>query len=449
MKDDKLDLEYIFKRYLPDSFEREKKERISREIIGNIKSKLEKMGVEAEPMLVGSQSRGTELKNSDLDIFIVFSTKYSKKEMEDAGMEIGFEIFPEGTAKYAEHPYVSGIMEGVKVDIVPCFRVEMNRKIISSVDRTPLHTQFMKNAMNDEMRKEAILLKLFMKRQGIYGSELKTSGFSGYVCELIILKFKRFNSFIEYVSNLKGRLIIGDEDRTSKFNSPVVIIDPVDLGRNAAAAVNEGNLSILKIAAKFYNLNPCNFFFTFDEKIDRINRVERGTYMCLIRWKRPDIIDDILYPQLELSERNLKTLCETSGFHYINGYVNLDGENMEILIEMESGHLNRIEKREGPPVENQNSISFIRKYLNSDRRSRGPYVENGRVYFDLFRDETYFKDIFFKNIQKINFGHNINRLKGETIFEDRLEMISETKIYEMFLNFQRPVLPSGEYLNKN
>lgn len=437
----KVDFEYILNRYLPDDREKEEKRKISRSIIDKINKRLNEMGIDADSILVGSQSRGTELKNSDLDIFIRFSNDYSKEEIEKIGLNMGFEIIPDGMAKYAEHPYVSGKVNGIKVDIVPCYRVEMNNRIISSVDRTPLHTIYMQKAMSEEMKREAILLKLFMKRQGIYGSELKTSGFSGYVCELIILEFRSFQKFMEYVSCLKGNLTIGKENLTRRFNSPVVIIDPVDEQRNAAAAVNETNLSILKVASKFYVTEPSEFFFTYDEDISSDFRISKDSYIAILRFQKPDVIEDILAPQLELTRKSITNFSISKGFHCINSFTLLNSEKMDVLIELEEGKLNPFEKRMGPPAENSNSVSFINKYSRSGLRRRGPYVESGRIYFDIYRDETEFRKILTKNMDRLNFGHNINQLKQKMEIIDQWEKVRKQEIYIEYMKHARPVLP--------
>ena len=62
-------------------------------------------------------------------------------------------------------------------------------------------------------------LKLFMRKQGIYGSELKTNGFSGYVTELLIVNYGSFLSAITHFSTLKGKLIVGDYEAITFFKS--------------------------------------------------------------------------------------------------------------------------------------------------------------------------------------------------------------------------------------
>ncbi len=174
--------EGVISRYLPDPSEIDRKKGIARKLMGNLDSEIRKRGIKADTILVGSIARGTSLKNSDIDIFIRFSSDYSREELERHGLELGFSIFPKAVPRYAEHPYVSSILEDTKVDIVPCYRIEVNSGTISSVDRTPLHTIYMQGKLDESKIKEVVLLKLFLKRQGIYGSELRTEGFSGYVC---------------------------------------------------------------------------------------------------------------------------------------------------------------------------------------------------------------------------------------------------------------------------
>ena len=88
----------------------------------------------------------------------------------------------ESWVEYAEHPYVSGKIGKFSLDIVPCYGIENCEKIISAVDRTPLHNEFLvlsnskKNLSNDVR-----LLKKFLKGISVYGSDLKTAGFSGYL----------------------------------------------------------------------------------------------------------------------------------------------------------------------------------------------------------------------------------------------------------------------------
>ena len=87
--------------------------------------------------------------------------------------------------KYAEHPYINAYIDGVDVDLVPCYKVDSATTIQSAVDRTPFHTRYITDRING-LIDDVLLLKQFTKAGGIYGSDQMTEGFSGYLCELLL-----------------------------------------------------------------------------------------------------------------------------------------------------------------------------------------------------------------------------------------------------------------------
>ena len=93
--------------------------------------------------------------------------------------------------KYAEHPYINAIIDGLDVDIVPCYAVPDPAAIRSAVDRTPFHTRYIKDRISS-LIDDVLLLKQFAKNGGIYGSDQMTEGFSGYLCELLVFHYGGF-----------------------------------------------------------------------------------------------------------------------------------------------------------------------------------------------------------------------------------------------------------------
>ena len=79
------------------------------------------------------------------------------------------------------------------------------------------------------------LLKKFLKSVGVYGAEIATSGFSGYVTEILILKYGSFESVLQEISNISGRegeknvisIDKTDVDIIKTFQSQLIIVDPV------------------------------------------------------------------------------------------------------------------------------------------------------------------------------------------------------------------------------
>ena len=133
-------LEEFLAEQMPNEEETRKLAAISSAIINKVDNICRKEKIDAKCVEVGSVSKHTNLKSSDIDMFITFDRSYSVDYIEKKGLEIGHKVLENGTEKYAEHPYVSGYVDGIKVDIVPAFKISNGEKIVSTVDRTPLHT---------------------------------------------------------------------------------------------------------------------------------------------------------------------------------------------------------------------------------------------------------------------------------------------------------------------
>jgi len=403
-----IDYNKLISEYLPDKNEKNKLKVISSDIISKINLICKNENIDASPVEVGSVSKKTNLKCSDIDIFITFDKKYSKDFIEKKGVEIGHEILKNGVEKYAEHPYVSGSIENIKIDIVPAFKINKGERIVTTVDRTPLHTLYVNENTNENMIKDILLLKIFMKKVNVYGSEVSKSGFSGYLCELLIISYKSFDNVIKKFANLKGKLIIPeDKSLENKFNEPVIIIDPVDPTRNAGAAVNIENLSRIEIASKLF----ISGIDVFNFKNNIIINKDRKTIIKVFVLKKPDIIDDILYPQVIRLKNKIWEIMEMNKFIPLSWEIDIK-EDIEILIEYERDIIPLVSIHMGPPAESNESIKFINVWKNNKRLLRGPYILNNRLYVDVKNKYTKFEDFFNNEIKNMDVGKNINDLKN-------------------------------------
>ncbi|MTK64891.1 MAG: CCA tRNA nucleotidyltransferase, partial [Methanobacterium sp.] len=240
-----LDYNTILKGIKPSSQELEGVTKLSGDIVNVINETASKLGVDAEAVLVGSVSKGTWLSgNADIDILIKFPLETSVDLLKKYGLEIGHEAINkmDGAAeeRYASHPYVTGYINGYYVDFVPCYDIRSYRELKSAVDRTLLHTQYIQTNLTKSQEDEVVLLKKFMECVGTYGSEFKVGGFSGYLCELMILEY---GSFKETIRNAAENWSYGhtidlmDYHTGGNFKDPLVAVAPVDPKRNVAAAL--------------------------------------------------------------------------------------------------------------------------------------------------------------------------------------------------------------------
>ena len=323
----------------------------------------------------GSVAKGTWLAdNVDVDIFVKFDSTISKKRLEDLGVKIGRDaLLPnESFLRYSEHPYVVGIIDGIIFNIVPCYDV-VKGSWKSSADRSPYHTSFMKNRFNKILKNETRLLKKFLKVLGLYGAEIKVKGFSGYVCEVLILKYGSFISVLKAMSNLIGGEILSlddiDEDITKKFDTQLVILDPVDNRRNLGAAISPVNVSSFIMASRSFLEKPSIMFFKGISVSEITDKVKKSTLLdrisIVILRHEPRTVD-ILWGQLHRSVDSLSKQISKVGFNVLRTSVASDEDSTSAFIFLlDSLVLPKSQIKMGPNVNMKGEVS---KFLNSNRK---------------------------------------------------------------------------------
>lgn len=330
-----------------------------------------------DTVIVGSIGKFTWLSGDhDIDLFILFDATVPREDLERLGLEYGKRIVEElggkWKVKYAEHPYTSAIVRGYDVDIVPCYRIRYGDKIKSAVDRSPLHLQYVLDHIKPAMTDSVRLLKQFCKGIGVYGSDAKNQGFSGYICELLVLQYASFDNVINAASAWKPPFTMNIEKHLgvnlNQFkDQPLVIIDPIDANRNVAAVVSGENFLKFVSAAKAYKQKPSINFF-FPPKKESLTAKEmsqlqsRETKFLAVSMKKPDVIDDVLYPQLRRTIHRLAHLLEHHEFHVIRAF-DYVGKDIALLFELEVWSLPSIKKMVGPPIFSEKHTSeFLAKY---------------------------------------------------------------------------------------
>jgi len=384
-----------------------------------------------ECVLCGSIGKLTWLRGDhDIDLFIMFPD-VPRKELEQKGLEFGKKIITElkgkYVIKYAEHPYVHGNIGGYNIDVVPCYRISKGQPIKSAVDRSPLHLEHIIENFSQEQRDEARLLKQFCKGIGVYGSDTRHRGFSGYICELLVLNYKDFHGVLKSARNWNLPKVISLDkamiDAKKHFpDQTLIVIDPVDEKRNAAANVNAENLIKFIINAKKFLEKPDkNFFFgkmkPLSPKEIKI-LVERKTKLFAIVFRRPEMIDDILFPQLRRSLNRLKNLMKYYDFLTIRSYEFSNG-NTILFFELETQRLSNIKKMIGPKIfSKRHSTEFLSKYDNV-------YIEENTWVAEKKRKSLTVNDFLRDFLKK-----DVKYLRDNGIPENIAKVIRNAKIHE-------------------
>jgi tRNA nucleotidyltransferase (CCA-adding enzyme) len=379
----------------------------------------------AEPMIVGSVARGTFIHGDrDLDIFLLFDPVLSREELEEEGLRLARGIAEELSdsyfEKYAEHPYISATVEGFDVDLVPCFRVESASAIRSSVDRTPFHTRYIETKIGP-LVDDVLLVKQFTKAGGVYGSDQMTEGFSGYLCELLILYYGGFPALLEAAAEWKpGTLIDLEAHRTKEFTGPLVVIDPVDPGRNVSASVSLDRMyEFVELARGYLNSPSRLFFFPPEEPVltrqELTSRIHfKGTYLYAITFPTPPYIPDVVVPQLRRSLDSIQGLLERNGFSVNSAGCEMFDTRCILLFELDDEQVPHTRRHIGPPLWNRtNADRFFEKYIaagSTSGISGGPYIENGRYVVEIQRRYTHAADLLRSSeVLEVGLGRHVRQ----------------------------------------
>ena len=341
-----------------------------------ILDKASDMGLDVECRLVGSVAKKTCLiGKADVDIFMAFDLDYSEDELKSYGLELGSycisAVGGESEKRYASHPYMTGLIDGYEVDFVPCYKIGDASQLKSAVDRTIIHTDYIQSHLEEGQEDEVLLLKKFMTSINTYGANYKVSGFSGYLCELLVLAYGNFQEVIESAAYKWGRrleLDLEDYGTSSNFDDPLVFIDPTDANRNVAAALSTQKYNEFIVASRNFLKNPTREYFS-DRPIDvdreylhdGFNR--RGTYCCVLSFSVPPLPSDVIYPQVNKSCKSFTRVSQKYDFSVVRSSYYIRSDNKAcILLEYENGALSNIDIGYGPIVRDRvNGDNFKRK----------------------------------------------------------------------------------------
>ncbi len=359
----------------------------------------------ARPMLCGSVAKNTWLSHHrELDLFLLFDKSLPREKLEEYGLQLSKDIVlglgGRYRIAYTEHPYLSALVKHdgkvYDLDVVPCYDIEPGT-IKSAVDRTPHHVRYIRQhiaGLEDDVR----LLKQLCTAAGCYGADLRFQGFSGYLCELLILYYKGFPKAIQEISNWHPGISINfGKYGKSKFDSPLAAIDPVDSKRNVAAAVSpESFFKLVKACKSLLETPSEKIFFKELSKPYSVLEIEkemkrRGTRWYLLRLRKPDVQEDILFSQARRTQERIETLLKENDFKVFRKSFYM-GDFIAFFFEMETWILPKIARRIGPDIFTKHAKQFLEHYKD-DRI----YIE-GRNWVVEYEREFISVADFFKSL---------------------------------------------------
>lgn len=346
---------------------------LERHLPGNVKT-----------ALAGSVAKGTFLKGAgDIDLFAVFPKSYTKEGMFKKLESAAKKAFPDAPREtgYAEHPYLRIFLGGKRIDLVPSYKMKPGGRIKSSVDRSQLHTGYILDKMKPAQRREVLLLKQFLKANLLYGAEIKRKGFSGYLCELLVLHYGDFEKVLEAASKWKPPVALDPENHYGSsraipdFKAPLTVVDPVDLTRNVSAVITRDNLGRFILLASSYMDNPSEeYFFPLPMDREELRKKAEGRFFFALCFERPEVVDDVMWGQLWRVAGRLESFLKKAEFVVLGVHPYATGSSCLLLFELRSPVLPKTQIFRGPFLDQHQHIShFIKKHTPPF------FFEHGRI----------------------------------------------------------------------
>jgi tRNA nucleotidyltransferase (CCA-adding enzyme) len=407
----------VLKKITPTKQQRTKIEQAIRSLQSQVTKQIEKTSLPITIELVGSTAKDTYIRTAvDIDLFLVFPSSVSREQLQAKGLAVGRAILTHQEECFAEHPYVRGMYHGVKTEIVPCYKIESASQKLSAVDRTPLHTDYVRRHLKETQKKDVRLFKQFLRGIGCYGAEAEIEGFSGYLCEILIIKYGTFQRLILAAQHWRhGEALTITKTPIPTFETPLVFIDPVDPERNVASALSNEKFDLFQSACKAYASEPrLTFFFPNTLSpwpLKNIKKKIGAEEYVGVRLHKPDIIPENLYPQVRKAVRSIKDLCTHYGFQILDTHFYINKTAVYILLHPRSTTLSETVVHPGPPVTLKKNVDeFLEKWKNDPRMRKQPYERNNRMYVDVEREYTDIRDLLQKRLKELSLGRHIDPL---------------------------------------
>lgn len=269
MKNIKQVLNEVLKDIQPD----EKYERKIFSKLNLIISKINKNQKYIKAVLGGSGAKGTWLKVFDADIFVLFDyLKFRDKsgELSDILDKILKKRFKSVIRLHGSRDYFQIRQDKFTFEIVPILKIKRAEQAKNITDVSPLHSNWVRK--HKKLINEMKLAKQFSQANNVYGAESYIRGFSGYICEILTVYYGSFLNLIKNAAKWQDKAVIDVKKyykgkdvfklvNTSKLMSPLIVIDPVQKDRNAAAALSMEKFNAFKKAAGEFLKSPSKEFF--------------------------------------------------------------------------------------------------------------------------------------------------------------------------------------------
>ncbi|TLY07956.1 MAG: CCA tRNA nucleotidyltransferase [Thaumarchaeota archaeon] len=382
---------------IPTKQEEEKMKTLSDFLLKLVKDEVTKHSEVVSVELGGSYAKGTWLRGQmDLDIFVKMKKETDEKTFEEIGKKIGFSSMKKFKpyVRYSEHPYVEAEVKGVRVNVVPSYDVEHgNWK--SAADRSSFHTRFILETFDQTKKNEVRLLKKFLKGMDIYGAEIAKEGFGGYVAEVLVHHYGSFANVLEAAANFTSGQIIGNP--TKKFETDLILIDPIDSNRNLGTAISTQNIGRFMLSARAFLKKPSLVFFTGTKLIPNAKNLKNIIIVKFnYKWRSPDII----WGQAKRGATALSGQLELAGFQILRKSVITDEKSeAAMLFLLRSPVIEKFMVKNGPQIYRRSDSD---NFIAANSKNMLTWIDNDGKILSMKEREFYDAKKFLQFLLKKN-----------------------------------------------
>ncbi len=356
----------------------------------------------AKAILGGSVAKNTFLKGDyDIDIFVQFDKeKYKNKDISEI-LHFNLKKLFKTTSKisglhklHGSRDYFQVRQDPFTFEVVPILKITKAEDAENITDISTLHTEWVNhhNHLADEIR----LTKAFCKANKLYGAESYIRGFSGYTLEILTIAHSSFENLIKAASRWKPETRIDVKNHgVKKLNkskiSPLIVIDPVQPNRNAAAALSERKFNEFVSLAREFLHNPSPKFFEHT-KFD-LERIKSASILRVAPLKgKEDIVGAKLIKCAEYIHKKLKE----EGYEVTEHDWHWDDKEAYFWYFVKNKNLSLEKKHYGPPIKEKKHLEvFMKKYSHHQVKNEG-----SRVYVELKREHTNINEFLKQLIAK-------------------------------------------------
>ncbi|MBD3209620.1 nucleotidyltransferase domain-containing protein [Candidatus Woesearchaeota archaeon] len=368
---------------------------VPRKFVSFVNRLLQAAKIDAEAMLGGSFAKNTYLEDDhDVDVYVLFGKQYRDEEMSDL---IALALGGVGGLRrvHGSRDYFQLTKDGYQFEIVPVLAIARPEEARNVTDVSQFHVQYVQERleMHPGLADEIRLAKLFCKAAKCYGAESYLNGFSGHVLDLLMAHYGSFLSLLEAAVQWPDKFFLdpsGKREDASFLNAakragPLVLLDPMQPNRNAAAALSRERYDAFRKAAAAFLQDPDERFFTVVPLTkEQVVRAHPGRPVLCYALSPLAGSRDVVGTKLLKAHGFVVRSVKEEGFSVVDEGFEFGGERALCFLVVAEEPLPATKEVQGPPVRRgRDADRFRAAHDNVDERRGRLYATEPRVHRTL------------------------------------------------------------------